>query len=82
MPKMPNLQIVTEPAADAEREVAMALDALADALADRLIARARHEVAVERGVAEEEIDREHERVLEAARAVTPMGAKAGKHAWS
>jgi hypothetical protein len=82
VPKMPTLQIVLEPAQDAEREVAMALDALADALADRLIARARSEVAIERGVAEEDIDRENERVLEAARAITPLGAKAGDHAWS
>jgi hypothetical protein len=38
-------------------------------------------VAIERGVSEEEIDHEHERVLEAARAITPLGAGAGDHAW-
>ena len=48
-----------------------------DAVADLLIARARQEVARERGVSEEAIDREHERVAEAARALWPQSVRAG-----
>ncbi|MCK9521500.1 MAG: hypothetical protein M0R76_00450 [Proteobacteria bacterium] len=75
------LEVIRQPHRDAEREAAEALDALAEGLADRLIARARMEVARERGVAEEAIDREHERVAEAARALSPLGASAGDRAW-
>ena len=70
------LEVIRQPHRDAEREAAEALDALAEGLADRLIARARMEVARERGVAEEAIDREHERVAEDARALSPLGAPA------
>ena len=66
-PRM-KLEVIRQPRSDAEREADKALDALADGLADSLIAKARREVASERGVAEEAIDREHERVAEAARA--------------
>jgi len=47
------LEVIRQPHREAEREADEALDALAEGLADRLIARARMEVARERGVAEE-----------------------------
>ena len=71
------LDVIRQPHADAEREADRALDDLAEGLADLLIARARREVAHERGVAEDVIDREHERVAEAARALSPLGVHAG-----
>jgi hypothetical protein len=74
------IEVVYEPHPDAECEVADALDSLAEGLADLFIARARMEVARERGVAEETIDREHERVVEAARALSPLGTTAGHQA--
>ena len=67
------LEVIYVPHSDAEREVAEALDALADALADQFIARARTEVARERGVAEEAIGREHGHVADAARSLSPIG---------
>ncbi len=73
MPKPLHIEVVREPHADAEREAALAVDALAEALADQLIARARREVASERGVAEESIDREHGRVAEAAQRISALG---------
>ncbi len=71
------LDVIRQPHPDAEREADRALDDLAEGLADLLIARARQEVAHERGIAEEAIDREHERVAEAARALSPRGGRAG-----
>ena len=79
----PRLQIrvVRRPHPNAEREIDQALDVIAEAIADRLIARARRDVARERGVAEEAIDREHERVAEAAWALSPIVVRAGDRAW-
>ena len=74
------LDVIRQPHPDAEREADRALDDLAEGLADRLIARARQAVAHERGLAEEAIDREHERVAEAARALSPLGVRAGARA--
>ena len=51
----------------------MGLDALAEALADLFIARARAEVARELGVAEEDIDREHGRADADLRNLASMG---------
>ena len=70
----PNLKldVIRHPHPDAEREADRALDDLAEGLADLLIARARQEVAHERGVTEDVIDREHERVADAARALSPL----------
>jgi len=74
------LEVIRQPHPDGEREAQGALEALAEALADRLISQARQAVARERGVAEEAIDLEHERVAEAARALSPLGAQAGERA--
>jgi hypothetical protein len=52
------IEAVYEPHPDAERERALGLDALAEALADLYMARARAEVARTRGLTEEAIDRE------------------------
>ena len=80
MSKSLHIEVVREPHPEAEREAARALDALADALADRLIGLARQEVAGERGLAEEVIDREYERVAETARAFSPVGVRTGHRA--
>ncbi len=64
------LDVIRRPHPDAEGEADRALDDLAEGLADLFIARARQEVARERGVSEEAIDREHERVAEAARTLS------------
>ena len=69
VPQPLHIEVIRKPHPEAEREAALAACALADALADPLIARARREVASERGVAAEDIDREHKRVAEAARAL-------------
>ncbi len=51
-------EVVALPTADAEQQFDACLDMLADALADRLIARARASIAAELGVDEDRIDRE------------------------
>ena len=71
------LVVIRQPHPDAKSEADRALDDLAEGLADLLIARARQEVARERGVSEEAIDREHERVAEAAQALSPQPVRAG-----
>ncbi len=71
------LDVIRQPHADAEREADRALDDLAEGLADLLIARARQDVARERGVAEDVIDREYMRVADAASAQSPLGVHAG-----
>jgi len=81
VPQPLHIEVIRKPHPDAEREAALAVEILADALADQLIARARREVASERGVAEEDIDREHKRVAEAARALSAVGVRAGDRAW-
>jgi hypothetical protein len=78
--KRMQIEVIRTPHPDAEREAATALDFLAEALADRLIDRARQEVARMRGVSEKDIDREHERVAEAARALSTMGVGSGDRA--
>ena len=70
------LDVIRQPHPDAERDADRALDELAEGLADRLIARARQDVARERGVAEDVIDREHEQVADAARALTLLRVRA------
>ena len=67
------IQLVRRPDPDAERNAAEALDALAEGIADLFIARARKEIADQRGVSEEVIDREHERVAADARGLSPLG---------
>lgn len=52
---------------DAAADADAALDLLAEALADRLVAEARAEVAQQRGVPEDTLDREHRRVTSEAR---------------
>ena len=80
MPQALHIEVVREPHPDAEREAALAVETLADGLADLLLARARREVAAERGVAEESIDREHGRVAEAAQRISALGhLSAGAH---
>ena len=70
------LDVIRQPHPDAKREAHQALDDLAEGLADLLLARARQEVARECGVAEDVIDREHGRVAEAARALSPLPVQA------
>jgi hypothetical protein len=70
-------RVVRKPMADARQHRDAAVDVLADAIADHLIAESRAEVAQEHGVSEEAIDREHTRVAEAARALLPAGVRAG-----
>jgi hypothetical protein len=66
--KYPALRVIVSPieTEDAERLWAEAIDAFAEALADRFIAKARAEVAAELGVDEARIDRERGRVVEDA----------------
>lgn len=68
------IEVVHEPHPDAENEIFDALDSLATGLADLFIARARAEVARERGVTEETIDLEHKRVVETVQAFSPFEA--------
>jgi hypothetical protein len=70
------VQVIRQPYGDADREAALALDALAEGLADRFIAKARAEVARERGLSEDAIDREHGRVAEEASAMWSGGTTA------
>jgi len=58
-------EILREPELEADHQV---LEALAESLADLLIARARREVAQERQVKEDNLDREHAR--ETAQAIS------------
>lgn len=62
--KTPRLRVVVTPipTEDAQRAWDEALDAFAEAMADRLIAQARAEVAAELGVDPDAIDRERDRV--------------------
>ena len=62
--KTPRLRVVVKPipTEDAQRAWEEALDAFAEAMADRLIANARAEVAAELGVDADAIDRERDRV--------------------
>ena len=66
--KYPALRVIVRPieTEDAARLWDEAIDAFAEALADRAIARARAEVAAELGVDEAHIDRERGRVVEDA----------------
>ena len=66
------LEVVRQPHPDAEREAQGALEALAEALADRVIGQARLAVARELGLDEEAIDLEHGRVAEEAQALSPL----------
>ena len=66
------LDVIRQPHPDAGREADQALDDLAEGLADQLIAQARQEVARACGVAEDVIDREHDRIVESARALSPL----------
>lgn len=63
--KYPALRVIVRPieTEDAARLWNEAIDTLAEALADRLIAKARAEVAAELGLDEERIDRERGRVV-------------------
>ncbi len=70
------LDVIRQPHPNAEREADRALDDLAEGLADLLVAQARREVAHERGIAEDVIDREHERVAEAAQALSRLAIRA------
>ena len=69
MPSKPTkfnaLRVIVRPieTADADRLWKEALDALAEGIADQLIAEARAEVAAELGVPESDIDREAGRVV-------------------
>ena len=66
--KYPALRVIVRPieTEDATGCWDEALDAFAEAIADRLIAKARAEVAAELGVDEKRIDRERGRVVDEA----------------
>ena len=66
-PKL-RVEVVHQPHPEAEACLDAALDHLADVLADRIIARARRDVAREAGVEVDSLDREHGRHASAARA--------------
>ena len=72
MPSHLTLDVIRQPHPDAERDAYRALDDLAEGLADRFIARARRQVAHERRVSEDALDREHERVAEATRNLSAL----------
>ncbi len=61
------IEVVPLPTPNAQRELDACLDVLADALADRLIAQARADIAQELGVDEARIDREAGREAHGAR---------------
>ena len=66
------LDVIRQPHPDAVRDAHRALDDLAEGLADRLIARARRQVAHERRVSEDALDHAREHVAEATRAVASL----------
>lgn len=63
------IEVTTVPTADYDRLLDEALDALADALAERFIANARAQVAARLGVSPDSIDRERGRDAADAMAV-------------
>lgn len=67
------VEVIPVPTADYERLVDEALDALADALAEQFIAKARAQVAAELGVDPDDIDRERGRDAAEALAVLRGG---------